>query len=83
MIAGSWIYPLMTSYVPHLAQGESELWQTRLFRGRVLSCLALEHLYHLEHHLYPRVPHHRWPELARRLDPHFARLGLRPVRLFF
>ena len=83
MIAGSWVYPFMTSYIPHLAEGDGELWQTRLFRGRVLSWLALEHLYHLEHHLYPRVPHQRWPELARRLDPHFARLGVRPVRLFF
>jgi beta-carotene hydroxylase len=83
MVAGSWIYPFMTSYVPHDATGASELTQTRLFRGRVLSLLALEHLYHLEHHLYPQVPHHNWPELARRLDPHFQRRGLVPIRLFF
>lgn len=37
---------------------------------------------HLEH-FYPQVPHHNWPELARRIDPHFARAGLRPLRLFF
>jgi beta-carotene hydroxylase len=43
----------------------------------------LDHFYHLEHHLYPHVPHHRWPELARRLDPYFARAGLRPVRIWF
>jgi fatty acid desaturase len=30
----------------------------------VLSLLALEHLYHLEHHLHPQVPHHHWPELG-------------------
>jgi len=37
----------------------------------------------LEHHLYPQVPHHNWPELGRRLDPYFAQAGVRPVRLFF
>jgi beta-carotene hydroxylase len=83
MIAGSWIFPFMTSYVPHDPEGASDLSQTRLFRGRVISVLALEHLYHLEHHLYPQVPHHNWPVLARRLDPHFARAGLRPVKLLF
>ena len=83
MVAGSWVYPFATSYVVHDPHGDSSLTQTRLFRGRVLSLLALEHLYHVEHHLYPQVPHHNWPRLARRLDPHFARLGLRPIKLLF
>lgn len=83
MIAGSWVFPFITSFVPHDPNGESELTRTRLFRGRILSIVALEHLYHLEHHLYPQVPHHNWPELARRLDPYFAAAGLRPMRLFF
>jgi beta-carotene hydroxylase len=83
MILGSWLFPFVTSFIPHDAHAATALTQTRLFRGRVLSVVALEHLYHLEHHLYPQVPHHNWPELARRLDPHFARAGLRPVRLLF
>jgi len=83
VIAGSWVYPFMTSWVPHDASGASELTQTRLFRGQVVRHLALEHLYHLEHHLYPQVPHHRWPDLARRLDPHFKQLGLTPIILWF
>jgi beta-carotene hydroxylase len=83
MILGSWLFPLITSFIPHDPKGETELTQTRLFRGRVLSIVALEHLFHLEHHLYPQVPHHNWPELARRLDPHFARAGIRSLRLFF
>jgi len=83
MIAGSWVFPIATVLIPHDAGGEHEWTQTRLFRGRVLSVLALEHLYHLEHHLYPQIPHHNWPELARRLDPYFERLGLRPIKLFF
>ena len=83
MIGGSWIFPVMTAYVPHDPGGVTELTQTKLFRGRILSILALEHLYHLEHHLYPGVPHHNWPKLAARLDPHFERAGLKPIKLIF
>jgi beta-carotene hydroxylase len=83
MIMGSWVIPLVTSYVPHNPAGLTALAQTRLFRGRVLSVIALEHLYHLEHHLYPAVPHHHWPELARRLDPYFKSAGVEPVVLGF
>lgn len=81
-LAGSWIYPFMTSFVPHDATGEDPLRQTRLFRGKVVALLACEHLYHLEHHLYPQVPHQRWRELARRLDPFFAEQGLQPIILW-
>jgi beta-carotene hydroxylase len=83
MIAGSWTFPVITAYIPHMASGTTLLTQTKLFRGKVLSVVALEHLYHLEHHLYPAVPHHNWPELASRLDPFFERSGLRPIRLLF
>jgi beta-carotene hydroxylase len=83
MVAGSWIFPLVTVFIPHNAAGVTELTQTRLFRGVVLSIVAAEHLYHLEHHLYPQVPHHHWPALARRLDPSFARLGIQPLKLLF
>jgi beta-carotene hydroxylase len=83
MIMGSWIIPLITSYIPHNPRGETELSQTRLFRGKVLSLIALEHTYHLEHHLYPSVPHHNWPQLARRLDSFFQKAGLKPIRLWF
>jgi beta-carotene hydroxylase len=83
MIMGSWIIPLITSYIPHEPHAASPLLQTRLFRGRVASIIAVEHLYHLEHHLYPSVPHHHWPALAKRLDPFFARAGVKPVKLWF
>jgi beta-carotene hydroxylase len=83
MIAGSWIFPVVTVFIPHNAAGTTELTQTRLFRGKVLSVIAAGHLYHLEHHLYPQVPHHHWPQLAHRLDPHFARLKIEPVTLLF
>ena len=83
MIMGSWIIPLITSYIPHEPHAETELLQTRLFRGKVASLVAVEHLYHLEHHLYPSVPHHHWPTLAKRLDPFFARAGVKPIKLWF
>lgn len=83
IIVGSWIIPLVTSYLPHDPNGDSELTQTRLFRGVVASIVAVEHLYHLEHHLYPAVPHTNWPELAKRLDPHFERAGIEPIVFWF
>jgi fatty acid desaturase len=78
-IAGSWVYPLLTVYLPHHGYGDEPLSQTRTLRGRLIPAVFLELTYHLEHHLYPQVPSHHLPELARRLDPHFARAGVRPV----
>lgn len=83
VVMGSWVIPLVTSYLPHDPNGVNELFQTRIFRGLAASVIALEHLYHLEHHLYPAVPHHNWPKLAKRLDPYLARAGVRPVRWWF
>jgi beta-carotene hydroxylase len=83
MIMGSWIIPLITSYLPHNPHGQTALSQTRLFRGRVLSIIAMEHLYHLEHHLYPAVPHHNWAKLARRLDPYFDSVAVKAIVLGF
>lgn len=83
MITGSWILPLMTSYLPHTPAGKNPLFQTRLFRGRVASLIAMEHLYHLEHHLYPSIPHHNWVKLAKRLDPIFEENGIEPVKIWF
>ena len=76
VIAGSWIFPLVTVYIPHIADGQTPLSQTRLFRGVFYRIIALDHLYHLEHHLYPAVPHHHWRRLAVRLDPWFKQLGV-------
>jgi len=83
MVMGAWVIPLVTSYIPHNPEGRTAIFQTRLFRGKVASIIALEHLYHLEHHLYPKVPHHNWPKLARRLDPYFRVAGVEPVVLGF
>jgi beta-carotene hydroxylase len=74
VIAGSWLFPLVTVYIPHDGHAATPLGKTRLFRGWLIRVIALDHLYHLEHHLYPAVPHHHWPKLAARLDPFLARL---------
>ena len=80
VIAGSWLFPLITVYIPHDAHAVEPLRQTRLFRGRLVQLIAFNHLYHLEHHLYPAVPHHHWNTLADRLDPYFERAGVKPYR---
>ncbi len=80
-ITGSWVYPLLTVYLPHHDYGDTPLTQTSSLRGRLLPALFLELTYHLEHHLYPAVPSHHLPELARRLDPIMQRAGVRLRRV--
>jgi beta-carotene hydroxylase len=82
MTVGAWIIPFITSWIPHDPSGQDEIHQTRVFRGVVFKVLAWEHLYHMEHHLYPAVPHHNWPALARRLDPFLRAAEVRPIRLW-
>lgn len=76
VVGGSWVFPLVTVYIPHDACGHTPLTRTRLFRGTLARVVAFDHLYHLEHHLYPAVPHHNWKPLADRLDPYFDRVGV-------
>ncbi len=44
--------------------------------ARLLPTCVAELAYHLEHHLYPQVPSHNLPELARRLTPLFRQAGI-------
>ena len=55
----------------------------RTQRSDVVNWMTLHLFYHLEHHLFTAVPSCHLPELARRLDPHLRRAGVRPVRLWF
>ncbi len=75
-IVGSWVYPLLTVYLPHKDYGETPLTQTHTLRGRIIPLIFLELTYHLEHHLYPQIPSHNLAELARRLDPFFKAAGV-------
>jgi len=81
--AGCWIIPFMTSYLPHLADGEEEVYQTRRFRGRVFATMSLNHLFHLEHHMYPAVPHQNWATLAKRLDPYLDARKVPELKAWF
>jgi beta-carotene hydroxylase len=78
----SWIFPLITAHLQHFPEERNALFQTRTFRGVGARVIAADHLYHLEHHLYPAVPHQHWPRLAERLDPFLAEAGVRPSRLW-
>lgn len=82
VIGGSWIYPLSTVHLPHNAGGKNALFQTYTLRGRIIPMLFLELTYHLEHHLYPAVPSHRYRELSRRLQPYLDRAGVKPVKVW-
>jgi beta-carotene hydroxylase len=81
VVTGSWVYPLLTVYLPHHAYGNDPLTQTGSVRGRFLPALFLELTYHLEHHLYPAVPSHHLPELSQRLGPFFEEHGVKPRRV--
>lgn len=78
VIAGGWLYPLLTVYLPHHHFGDEPVTQAHTLRGRIVPRLLLEQTYHLEHHLYPRVPSYKLPELARRLEPYFLAAGVKP-----
>jgi beta-carotene hydroxylase len=83
VVLGSWTFPFITSYLPHDPEGADELSRTRRFRGKVAGTLFWQHLYHLEHHLYPGVPHQHWRTLAKRLDPYLDRAGAKPIYFGF
>ena len=81
VFCGSWVFPFFLVYVQHDPKGENELFQTRAFRGRIIPALLLHHLYHLEHHLYPKVPAHHWRELSRRVSPFLQEAGVKTIRI--
>jgi beta-carotene hydroxylase len=81
VLTGGWLYPLLTVHLPHRHFGATPELQAHTLRGRLLPPLLLEQTYHLEHHLYPRVPSHKLPRLARRLEPMLRARGVVPVRV--
>lgn len=77
-----WFVPLGTSFpflmmvreeVQHTNAGQGRFTHTRNFLGNVLIRFAVfpMHMgYHLEHHLFPMVPHYNLPELSEFLKSH-------------
>jgi beta-carotene hydroxylase len=78
VFVGSWVYPLLTAHLPHRHWGDTALTQTHTLRGRIIPTLFLELTFHLEHHLYPRVPTHKLAALSKRLQPYLERNGVVP-----
>ncbi|MFZ6875295.1 fatty acid desaturase family protein [Undibacterium sp. Di27W] len=76
MYIGSCLYPITTAWLPHFKPDSSILGQARSLRGKIIPALLFNLSYHLEHHLYPQVPSYNLPQLADRLDPYFAKLGV-------
>lgn len=70
MTFGSWLYPFVTVYFPHHHAGEEAVHQARTMHGKVFPWLLLGLNYHLEHHLYPRVPSANMRKLSERLLPY-------------
>jgi beta-carotene hydroxylase len=77
----SWFYPFATAWVPHRRDGRDAITHTIAVRGRLIPEIFFQHTYHLEHHLYPAVPSHHWPELAKRLDPWLREHGARVIQV--
>ncbi|MEW2355437.1 fatty acid desaturase [Spirillospora sp. NPDC029432] len=82
MTVGSRMYPLLTVHLPHRHYGDTPLTRTHTLRVRTVPAVFLELTYHLEHHLYPRVPSHHLARPARqRPGPYLAAAGVRPRRV--
>ena len=80
IVFGSWLFPYVGVKLVHSDPGQNLLSGTRTMRGRVVSILGCGLTFHLEHHLYPRVPGHKLRFLAQRLDEPFSELGVEPTR---
>lgn len=82
VLVSTFFYPLFAIHLPHRHFEEGVRWtEAWTCRGRWVPKLFLPLAYHLEHHLYPQVPSHNLPELARRLEPWLVRHGVEPIRV--
>lgn len=83
VLVSTFFYPLFAIHLPHRHFEEGVRWtEAWTCRGRWIPKLFLPLAFHLEHHLYPQVPSHNLPELARRLQPWLVRHGVEPIRVF-
>jgi fatty acid desaturase len=78
MVAGQCLAPFFAVWTVHRGCDRSHF-IARTLRNRVKSLIVLDMFYHVEHHLFPRVPTKRLPELARRLDHAAPELATRQV----
>lgn len=81
MFVGCSLFPAVSVNLLHHLEGDSPLTWTRTVRGIVLPVITLGSGYHLEHHLYPRVPSPNYARLARRLRPELDGRAVHGYRL--
>jgi fatty acid desaturase len=78
MLAGQCLTAFFAVWTVHHDCSESTF-PARTLRCRWKSFLAADMFFHVEHHLFPRVPTRKLPALARRLDRAVPGLELRRV----
>ena len=81
VVLASWFYPVFAVNLPHRGFESERVRQAWTLRGLIIPKLFLPLAYHLEHHLYPKIPSHNLPKLAKRLEPHLAHSGVRLIRV--
>ena len=77
-VAGWW-YPVFAVWLPHRNFGLRPEFQAWTTRGHLIPRLFRPLAFHLEHHLYPKVPSHNLPLLSARLDGRLRELGVAPI----
>lgn len=83
MIGAAFLHPVIAAHVILMAAGQCltaffAVWTVhhdcdgdvfaRTQRGFLKNFISYDMFYHVEHHLFPRVPQKRLPEVARRID---------------
>lgn len=79
-VFGSWLFPFVGVKLVHSDPGDDVLQGTRTVRGRLISRLGCGLSFHLEHHLYPRVPGHQLRHVSERLGSQLNDLGVAPTQ---
>jgi fatty acid desaturase len=78
MAVGQMLAPFFAVWTVHHDCDRSH-YIARTLRNRFKSLLVLDMFFHIEHHLFPRVPTKRLPILAERLDRAAPELATRQV----
>ncbi|PCJ56291.1 MAG: fatty acid desaturase [Planctomycetota bacterium] len=74
MITGQFLTAFFAVWTVHHHCDDSHF-IARTIRNKIKSSLTFNMFYHVEHHLYPKVPTCHLPELSRRLDQHAPELS--------
>lgn len=81
-VLGSWLFPYVGVKLVHAEPDDGNvLTGTVTLRGAFVSWIGCGLTFHLEHHLYPRVPGHKLRTLSKRLDTRLGELGVEPLQV--